>query len=38
MRGNGDNINADFQEVGYEVWTGLGWLIIGTGGGHLWVW
>jgi hypothetical protein len=24
MRGNGDNINADFQEVGYEVWTGLG--------------
>jgi hypothetical protein len=28
-----DNINMDLQEV--SVWTGLGWIRIGTGGGHL---
>jgi hypothetical protein len=28
-----DNIKMDPQEVG--VWTGLGWLRIETGGGHL---
>jgi hypothetical protein len=27
-----DNIKMNLQEVG--VWTGLGWLRIGTGGGH----
>jgi hypothetical protein len=30
-----DNIKAYFQEVGYGVWTGLSWLRIETGGGHL---
>ena len=30
-----DNIKMDFQAVGWEVWTGLMWLRIGTGGGHL---
>jgi hypothetical protein len=30
-----DNIRVDLQEVGYGVWTGLGWLRIETGGGHL---
>ena len=32
-----DNIRMDLQEVGlgYEDWTGLGWLRIGTGGGRL---
>ena len=30
-----DNINMDLQEVGCGVWTGLSWLRIGTGGGHL---
>jgi hypothetical protein len=25
----------DLQEVGCEVWTGLSWLMIETGGGHL---
>jgi len=29
------NIKMDFQEVGCGVWTGLIWLRIGTGGGHL---
>jgi hypothetical protein len=28
-----DNVRMDLQEVGYGVWTGLGWLRIG--GGHL---
>jgi hypothetical protein len=28
-----DNIKTDLREVG--VWTGLGWLRIGTGGGRL---
>jgi hypothetical protein len=30
-----DNISMDFQEVGWGVWTGLDWLRIETGGGHL---
>jgi len=30
-----DNINMDFQEVGWGAWTGLIWFRIGTGGGHL---
>jgi hypothetical protein len=30
-----DNIKMDLKEVGYGVWTGLGWLKIETGGGHL---
>jgi hypothetical protein len=29
------NIKTDFQEVGWGAWTGLIWLRIGTGGGHL---
>jgi hypothetical protein len=29
------NIKAYLQEVGIEVWTGLSWLRIETGGGHL---
>jgi hypothetical protein len=29
------NIEADLQEVGYGVWTGLSWLRIEIGGGHL---
>jgi hypothetical protein len=27
----------DLQKVGFWVWTGLSWLRIGTGGGHLWM-
>jgi len=34
-RGWEDNIKMDLQEVGCRVWTGSGWLRIGTGGGHL---
>jgi hypothetical protein len=30
-----DNIKMDLQEVGCGVRTGLMWLKIGTGGGHL---
>jgi hypothetical protein len=30
-----DHIKMDLQEVGCGVWTGLGWLMIETGGGHL---
>jgi hypothetical protein len=30
-----DNIKMDLQEVGCWVWTGLSWLRIVTGGGHL---
>jgi hypothetical protein len=30
-----DNIKMDLQEVGWEAWTGLSWLRIGTGGGLL---
>jgi len=30
-----DNIKMDLQEVGCGVWTGLSWLRIGTGDGHL---
>jgi hypothetical protein len=32
-----DNIKIALQEVGCGVWTGLGWLRIETGGGHLWM-
>jgi hypothetical protein len=30
-----DNIKVDLQRVGCGVWTGLSWLRIGTGGGHM---
>jgi hypothetical protein len=30
-----DNIKMDLQAVGWGTWTGLNWLKIGTGGGHL---
>ena len=31
-----DNIKVDLQGVGWVgAWTGLSWLRIGTGGGHL---
>jgi hypothetical protein len=30
-----DNIKMDLQEVDVAVWTGLSWLKIETGGGHL---
>jgi len=30
-----DNIKMDLQEVGCEMWTGLGWPRIGTVGGRL---
>jgi hypothetical protein len=30
-----DNIKMYLQEVGLRVWTGLSWLRIGTGSGHL---
>jgi hypothetical protein len=30
-----DNIKMVLQEVGWGAWTGLIWLRIGTGGGHL---
>ena len=30
-----DNIKMDVQEVEQGTWTGLIWLRIGTGGGHL---
>ena len=30
-----DNINMDLQEMGCGVLTGISWLRIGTGGGHL---
>jgi len=26
-----------FRKWDLRVWTGLGWLKIGTGGGHLWM-
>jgi hypothetical protein len=32
-----DNIKIDIQEVGCGAWTGLIWLRIGTGGGHLYM-
>ena len=28
-----DNIKVDLKEVGWEAWTGLIWLRIGTGSG-----
>ena len=30
-----DNIKMDLQEMGYGLWTGLNWLRIGIGDGHL---
>jgi hypothetical protein len=33
--GREDNIKVDLQEVGCGVWTGLNWIRIGTGSGHL---
>jgi len=30
-----DNIKMDLHEVGWGAWTGLIWLMIRTGGGHL---
>jgi hypothetical protein len=30
-----DNTTMDLKEVGCGLWTGLGWLRIETGGGHL---
>jgi hypothetical protein len=30
-----NNLKADILEVVWGVWTGLGWLKIGTGGGQL---
>jgi hypothetical protein len=27
-----DNIRMDLGEVGWGMWTGLGWLMIGAGG------
>jgi hypothetical protein len=30
-----DNIKMDLQEIVFGVWTGLSWLRIETGGGHL---
>jgi len=35
MRRWKDNIKTDIQEVEWGTWTGLIWLRIGTGGGHL---
>jgi hypothetical protein len=32
---NMDNIKMDLQEMGSGLWTGLIWLRIGTGVGHL---
>jgi hypothetical protein len=32
-----DNIKADLQEVGCGGWSGLSWLRIEAGGGHLWM-
>ena len=29
------NGRMDLQEVGCGLWTGLSWLMIGAGGGHL---
>ena len=26
-----------FRELYVEIWTGLSWLMLGTGGGHLWL-
>ena len=31
----GDNIKMNLQEVEWGNWTGLSWLRVGTGGGHL---
>jgi hypothetical protein len=36
--GGDDDIKMDLREVGWGAWTGLIWLRIGTGGGHLTSW
>ena len=33
-----NKINLDIQKWDVRAWTGLSWLRIGTGCGHLWVW
>jgi hypothetical protein len=30
-----DNIKTDLQEVEFGIWSGLGWIRIETGDGHL---
>jgi hypothetical protein len=30
-----NNIKIELREMGFEAWTGLIWLRIGTGDGHL---
>jgi len=30
-----DNFKMDLREMGWGAWTGLIWLRLGTGGGHL---
>jgi hypothetical protein len=30
-----DDSKRDIQQIGWGAWTGLIWLRIGTGGGHL---
>jgi hypothetical protein len=37
-RGWEDNIKMDLQEVELGVWTGSGWLRIGTGEEHFLLW
>jgi hypothetical protein len=32
-----DSIKMDHQHMGCGAWTGLIWLRVGTGGGHLWM-
>ena len=34
-RGWEENIKMDLQDVGYGAWTGLRWLVTGTGDGSL---
>jgi hypothetical protein len=33
-----ENIKMDLQDVKWGAWTGLMWLRVGTGGGHLSMW
>jgi hypothetical protein len=30
-----ENIKMNFRKLDVGIWTGFGWLGIGTGGGHL---
>ena len=32
-----DNIKMDLQDMWWDIWTGLIWLRVGTGGLHLWM-